>query len=140
MLGIYPIVSLTALGPFMLQLVGDASIMQLALSTAMWCCFAYMLFPFAELILLLSQPLSLSPKALAFECNFVHACIYYVFATLIICLIFWESLSKKHVQAFYPMNMLFVLFTRHSGRYSAYAAADARAYRLPYRGIPCRAS
>lgn len=81
MIGIHPMVSLAVLGPVMIQLVGNASVMQLALSTAMGCCLAYMISPFAGLILLLSQLLGLPPKKVALEYNFMHALIYYIIGT-----------------------------------------------------------
>lgn len=84
MVGIHPMVSLAVLGPVLLQLVGSASAMQLALSTAMGCCLAYMISPFAGLILLLSQLLDLAPKQLALEYNFLHALVYYIVGTLVI--------------------------------------------------------
>ncbi len=88
MVGIHPMVSLAVLGPVLLQLVGRASAMQLALSTAMGCCLAYMISPFAGLILLLSQLLDLSPKKLALEYNFLHSMLYYIVGTCIIYLCF----------------------------------------------------
>ncbi|MGN0714791.1 MAG: hypothetical protein ACI4LN_03140 [Anaerovoracaceae bacterium] len=84
MIGIHPMVSLAVLGPVMVQLVGNASAMQLALSTAMGCCLAYMISPFAGLILLLSQLLDLPPKKLALEYNFLHSLIYYIIGTAVI--------------------------------------------------------
>lgn len=84
MLGIHPMVSLAVLGPVMVQLVGNATAMQLALSTAMGCCLAYMISPFAGLILVLSQLLGLTPKKLALEYNFSHSVIYYILGTAII--------------------------------------------------------
>lgn len=88
MVGIHPMVSLAVLGPVMIQFEGNASVMQLALSTSMGCCLAYMISPFAGLIILLSQQLDLPPQKIALEYNFHHTLIYYIIGTAIIYLCF----------------------------------------------------
>lgn len=88
MIGIHPMVSLAVLGPVLVQLVGKASVMQLALSTAMGCCLAYMISPFAGLVLLLSQLLDIPPKTLSLKYNLFHSIIYYLSGTVIIYLCF----------------------------------------------------
>lgn len=88
LIGIHPMVSLAVLSPLLIQLVGNASPMQLALVTAMGCCLSYMISPFAGLILLLSQLLDLEPRQLALEYNLRYSLAYYIIGVLIVCFLF----------------------------------------------------
>lgn len=84
LIGVHPMVSLAVLAPLFTQLAGNASALQLALSTALGCSLAYMLSPFAGLILLLSHLLHLPARQIALARNFRFSLLYYVISVVLI--------------------------------------------------------
>ena len=84
LIGVHPMVSLAVLAPLFTQLTGNASALQLSLSTALGCCLSYMLSPFAGLVLLLSHLLHLPARQIALARNFRFSVLYYVISVILI--------------------------------------------------------